>query len=53
MGYWSVAVFNSPQTPEYGKILFLGSCILNFGIRNAAQGIWDLTKNWNPESKFS
>ena len=53
IGFLSVAVFNSPQIPESGKILLLESGIVNSGIRNKAQGIWDLTNDWNPESKFN
>ena len=26
--------------------------ILDFGIQNTAQGIWNSTNNWTPESKF-
>ena len=33
------------RIPEYGKILFMESGILGCGI-------WNLTNDWNPESKF-
>ena len=48
--------------PEFGKFLLVKSRIqqifavesriLGFGIWNTAQGIWNLTVDWNPESKF-
>ena len=41
-----------PGNAEYGKILLMESGILGFGIRNTAQRIWNLTKDWNPESTF-
>ena len=36
------------------KILLVECGILGFGTRNAAQaqGIWNPTNDWNPESKF-
>ena len=38
--------------PDSKKILLLKSEILGFGIRNTAKGIWNLSNNWNSESKF-
>ena len=38
--------------PESRKFLLVQSGILGFGIRNTSQGIWNPTKDWNPESKF-
>ena len=43
--------FESPLILESGKI-FVESAILGFGIRNSAQGIWNLTDDWNTESQF-
>ena len=51
------------RIPESGKVLLqvgsgihhiftVKSGILDFGIRNTAQGIWNPTNDWNPESKF-
>ena len=38
--------------PECGKIFLMESGILGFGTCNTAQGIWNPTNDWNPESKF-
>ena len=38
--------------PESGKHLHVESKILGFAILNTAQGIWNPTNDWNPESKF-
>ena len=43
--------FESPLILESGKI-FVESAVLGFGIRNSAQGIWNLTDDWNTESQF-
>ena len=50
------------QIPKSGKFLFpesvirkilpVESEILGFGFRNTAQGIWNSTDDWNPESKL-
>ena len=37
---------------ESEKILLVESRTMCFGIWNTAQGILNLTKDWNPESKF-
>ena len=37
---------------ESGKFLLVQSGLPGFGIRNAAQGIRNPTKDWNPESRF-
>ena len=37
--------------PESGKFFLVESGILGFGIRITAQGIWNPTNDWNPESK--
>ena len=37
--------------PESGKSLLVASRILEFGIRNTAQGIRSPTNDWNPQSK--
>ena len=44
----------SPHVREIGiqKFLHVESGILGFGIRNTAVGIWNLTNDWNTESKF-
>ena len=34
-----------------GKFFLVESGMLDFGIRNTAQGIWNPAKDWNPESK--
>ena len=36
---------------EFGKILFVESGILGYGIRYTAQGMLNATDDWNPESK--
>ena len=36
---------------ESGKFYLVESGILGFGIRITAQGIWNPTNDWNPESK--
>ena len=41
---------NESGIPEVGKSV--ESRILGFGIRKTAQGIWNPTNDWNPESKF-
>ena len=47
-----VTSFESTRTLQSGKILLAESGILGFGIRNSAQGIWNPTDDWNPESQF-
>ena len=37
--------------PKSGKFYLVESGILGFGIRITAQGIWNPTNDWNPESK--
>ena len=48
----SIAPCKGIRIPEFGKTLVVESGILDFGIRNTAQGILNSTNDWNPESKF-
>ena len=36
------------RIPESVKFLLVESEILDFGIRDTAQGIWNPTNDWNP-----
>ena len=40
------------RIPESMKFMLVESGILGFGIQNTAVGIWNPTKDWNPESRF-
>ena len=48
----SIAPSKGISSPESGKFGAVVSGILGFGIQNTVQGIWNTTKDWNPESKF-
>ena len=48
----SIAPSKGIRISESGKILFVESGILGFGIRNPTQGIRNPINYWNPESKF-
>ena len=45
---WNIGGIRIPQS---GKLLFVESEILGFGMRNTAERIRNLTSDWNPESK--
>ena len=49
---WPIAQCKKIRNPDSGKFLPVESGILGFGIWNVAQGVQNLTKDWNPESKF-
>ena len=40
------------RNPDSERLLPMESGILSFGIWNVAQGVQNLTKDWNPESLF-
>ena len=48
----SIAPSKGIRISESGKILFVESGILGFGIQNTTQGIRNPINYWNPESKF-
>ena len=49
-GIWNPGKF-CLWNPKSGKFYLVESGILGFGIRITAQGIWNPTNDWNPESK--
>ena len=49
---WPIAPCKKILNTDSGKFLPVESGILGFGIWNVAQGVQNLTKNWNPESQF-
>ena len=50
-GFKTPAIF-CEWNPDSGKILLVESGILSLGIRNTAQGIRNLSNDWDPEYKF-
>ena len=54
MVVWDLRWFQNRPFVEIGiRTNFArGTGTLGFGIRNTAQGIRNLTNDWNPESKF-